>query len=278
METSRVNSRVRSLINTITSLSRLQRIYILLFITSLSSLTVLFILYHTALLELVESWKADILASQWKWLIFVGLTAATSFPPLIGYATSTMLSGYIFGFGRGWAISALGSVLGACFTFVVYRQCLQAYAKRLSASNHHFMALTRALDGREGFKLLVMLRFCPFPYSLSNAAFSTIPSVTFGRFFVATLAGTLRLMVHVFVGSRLASLAEQPQGPEAKIVNWAGVVGGILLGVATGWIVYRRTKVIANRLALERAEEEGRSGEPDDRVFDESDEQDSLLR
>lgn len=239
-----------------------QRIYGLVFSAVLVAFTVLFIVFHRPIFEVIETWKADLVASRWKWLILVGITAAASFPPLIGYASSVTLAGYVFGFWAGWGIAILGSLVGAGATFVVYRSFLSGYASRMSAHNHNFMALTKALDGREGFTLLVMIRFCPFPFSLSNAALSTIPSITFARFILATFLATLRLTVHAFVGSRLASLAEDPNANRnSKIVNWVSIVFGILFGIATGIIVYKRTKTIAQRLADERAVEEGRTGE-----------------
>lgn len=159
----------------------------------------------------------------------------------------------------------------------------------MSASNQNFMALTKALDGKEGLTLLTMIRFCPFPFSLANAALSTIPSITYPRFIFATTVSTLRLMVHAFVGSRLAGLAEAPDSDDqSRIVNWVGIAGGLSLGILTGVIVYRRTKAISNRLAAERDAEEGvangQQGFTDDSIFNEdefevrSGEGDSLLK
>lgn len=235
------------------SLSAVQRIYACTFFAFVLVFTFLFIFYHSAIFAIIEAWKSDLTDSRWKWLILVGVIAATSFPPLIGYSSSITLTGYVFGFLKGWAIAVAGSVVGASVAFVIYRQFLSSYARRMSANNQNFMALTKALDGKEGLTLLTMIRFCPFPFSLANAALSTIPSITYPRFLFATTISTLRLMVHAFVGSRLAGLAEDPaKDSKSRIVNWVGIAGGLSLGLLTGVIVYRRTKAIANRLAAER--------------------------
>lgn len=256
------------------SLSTIQRIYALVFLAFVLVFTFLFIFYHSVIFSIIEAWKSDLVDSNWKWLILVGVIAATSFPPLIGYSSSITLTGYVFGFTKGWGIAVLGSVVGATIAFVIYRQFLSNYAKRMSSSNQHFMALTAALDGKEGLTLLTMIRFCPFPFSLANAALSTIPSITYPRFMFATTVSTLRLMIYAFVGSRLAGLAEDPEtDKKSKIVNWVGITGGLFLGILTGVIVYRRTKVIANRLAAERDAAEGgqRRTEFVDDVFSEDD-------
>ena len=257
--------------NAIRNLSIVQKLYGIVFTFVLFAFTFLFIIYHKAIFTTIEAWKSDLLDSNWKWIILVGITAATSFPPLIGYASSVTLAGYVFGFWRGWAIAILGSLVGAGFTFIVYRRFLSGYAKRMSANNANFMALTKALENKEGMTLLIMIRFCPFPFSLSNAALSTIPSITFARFIFATFLATLRLTVHAFVGSRLASLAEDPNSDKSsRIVNIVSIVLGIVLGILTGYVVYRRTKVIANRLAAEREAEERQAGERD-RFMDDQD-------
>ena len=268
-----IHTHSQSAFKAVNSLSVLQKVYAIVFGLVLVAFTALFIIFHTQIFNAVEAWKSDLIDSNWKWLILVGITAATSFPPLIGYASSCTLAGYVFGFWKGWAITILGSLLGAGITFIVYRSFLSAYAKRMSSSNHNFMALTKALDGREGLTLLIMIRFCPFPFSLSNAALSTIPSITFGRFIFATFVATLRLTVHTFVGSRLASLAEDPDSDQkSRVVNIVSIVLGIVLGILTGYFVYRRTKTIANRLADERASEEGRAARSERTAFMDDDE------
>lgn len=241
------------------SLSVSQKLYTVTFFLIIIAFTTIFITYHTAIFNLIEAWKSDLVESRWKWLILVGITAATSFPPLIGYSTSVTLAGYVFGFLYGWLIAVLGSLVGAATTFFIYRHFLSGYAKRMSAQNQTFMALTKALEGAEGLTLLTMMRFCPFPFSLSNAALSTIPSVTFPRFTFATAIGTLRLTVHAFVGSRLAHLA-QDGDTKSLIVNWIGIIVGLTFGISTGYIVYKRTRLIANTLNQEHEQENGRHG------------------
>ncbi len=133
-----------------------------------------------------------------------------------------------------------------------------------------------------------MIRYCPFPFSLSNAALSTIPSISVPKFMLATALATPRLLVHTFVGSRLASLAEG-RGSDTKstVVNWVGICGGIALGIGTGWLVYKRTKMIATRLASSRGigsgfrDEEGvfvDSGLQDDLNAEEQDDGTGLVR
>lgn len=68
-----------------------------------------------------------------------------------------------------------------------------------------------------------------------------------------------KLLVHVFIGSRLAALAEN--GDEMslgdKLINYFSMAVSAIVGVAVGWIVYRRTMARAAEVARETAAEEG---------------------
>jgi hypothetical protein len=70
-------------------------------------------------------------------------------------------------------------------------------------------------------------------------------------------------LIHVFIGSRLAQIAESGGKMDAgtKAVNYASIILGSILGAAVGWIIYQKTVSRAKELeieALARAEEEGR--------------------
>lgn len=75
-----------------------------------------------------------------------------------------------------------------------------------------------------------------------------------------------KLLVHVFIGSRLALLVEKGDSMTAgdKAINYLSMFFGGLVGVTVGLIIYRRTMARAAELALEAAaEEEGQAGYED---------------
>lgn len=62
------------------------------------------------------------------------------------------------------------------------------------------------------------------------------------------------MLVHVFIGSRLAALAEdENMSLGAKAVNWMSMIVGGGIGAAVGLIIYRRTMARAAELAREDA-------------------------
>ena len=108
------------------------------------------------------------------------------------------------------------------------------------ASDRRFEALSLVLK-HDGLKLLIMIRLCPLPYSISNGAISTFPTVQPLMFAIATAAATPKLLIAVFVGSRLAVI-KKGMDTKTTIINWASIIFGAVLGGLTGWLIYKRSE------------------------------------
>jgi uncharacterized membrane protein YdjX (TVP38/TMEM64 family) len=243
-------------------LTPLQKILVIIAAIVTNILGILFLIYNEkifgALAEPAKKWH-DI---RGGWTILWALTFISAFPPLIGYSTTVTIAGFVYGFPNGWFIVASATVCGSLASFLACRTVLSAYVHRLVGKDKRFEALALTLK-HDGLKILCMIRFCPLPYSLSNAAMSTFPTVHPLSFALATLIASPKLLIHVFIGSRLASIAENGGKMDAgtKAINYASITIGGILGAAVGWIIYQRTIARAKELEieeLERAGEEGR--------------------
>ena len=118
---------------------------------------------------------------------------------------------------------------------------LSTFVHRLVANDNRFAALSLVLK-HDGLKLLCMIRLCPLPYSISNGAMSTIPTVNALTYALATAIVSPKLMIHIFIGGRLAAIARSGEKMDAstKAINYASIAGGAIVGVATGWFIYQR--------------------------------------
>lgn len=123
---------------------------------------------------------------------------------------------------------------------------------RLIANDKRFAALALTLK-HDGLKLLVMIRMCPLPYSLSNGAVATFPTVHWASFGLATAIVSPKLMLHIFIGSQLEKIAESDGKMDAKTkaISYISIAIGAIAGVATGWFMYRKTKQRAAELEAE---------------------------
>jgi uncharacterized membrane protein YdjX (TVP38/TMEM64 family) len=192
------------------------------------------------------------------WIIIWLMTFGTAFPPMIGYSTCITIAGFVYGFPGGWPIVATATVAGSGVAFLTSRTVFSSYVDRLVGSDKRFVALSQVLR-HDGVMVLAGIRFCPLPYSLSNGFLSTIPSISPLNFALATAFATPKLLVHIFIGSRLAMLAEngEQMTTGAKLVNYGSMVLFGVLGMVIGLFIYRRTMARAKELAREEAAENG---------------------
>jgi uncharacterized membrane protein YdjX (TVP38/TMEM64 family) len=190
------------------------------------------------------------------------MTFFVSFPPMIGYSTCVTIAGFVYGM-KGWLIIASATVVGSTASFIVSRTVLRKYVSRLAERNKRFAALSLVLK-HDGIKLLIMIRLCPLPYSFSNGAISTIPTVTWQNFMLATALVTPKLLLHIFVGRQIGLLAEEGNKMDAKtkMISYLSIAIGMAAGIATGYFIYVKTKARADQLEAEEAAaaggEEGR--------------------
>jgi uncharacterized membrane protein YdjX (TVP38/TMEM64 family) len=233
-------------------MSPLQRALALMFLVIDIVLVVLFIMYN----EKVFGWLKPF-AISWKkttggWTILWAMTFVAAFPPIIGYSTCATLAGFVYGIWEGWLILASASVIGSTCSLVVSRTVLQTYVERLVANDKRFAALSLTLK-HDGLKLLCMIRLCPLPYSLSNGAISTFRTVHPLMYGLATAIVSPKLFIHVFIGSRLAAIAENggQMSTGTKALNWISIAIGGLVGLFTGWYIYQRTMDRARHLEAE---------------------------
>lgn len=162
---------------------------------------------------------------------------------------------------KSWLIAASATVVGSTASFLVSRTILRGYVTRLTQKDKRFAALALTLK-HDGLKLLVMIRLCPLPYSLSNGAVSMIPTVEWYQFLLASTIASPKLLLHVFVGSQLGKIAERGDKMDAKTkaISYLSIAIGVVAGAATGWYMYTKTKARAKELEAEERNAAIRAG------------------
>lgn len=235
-------------------LTPLQRIALAIAVVIAFVITVLVLVYNVQILGFLTPY-----AKKWRdipagWLILWFLFIVVSFPPLIGYSTLLTIAGIVYGFPNGWFIAATATVVGSTLSFLVSRHILKRYAERLAARDNRFAAFALTIK-HDGLKLLVMIRLCPLPYSLSNGALATVPTINWPTFSLASALASVKLMLHVFVGAKLGEIGEKGGDMDLKtrLISYASIAIGVIVGVITAAVMYRQTNARAKQLqALER--------------------------
>lgn len=235
-------------------LSPLQRGLVVAFGLLNLVLVILFFIYSEKIFGFLKPYAVSWKAARGGWTILWALTFLSAFPPVIGYSTWATLAGFVFGVGEGWLILASASVVGSTCAFLVSRSVLRGYVERLVAHDKRFAALTLTLK-HDGLRLLCMIRLCPLPYSLSNGAISTFPSVHPLMYGLATAIVSPKLLIPAFIGSRLSDIGEHggQMSLGAKAVNWTSIIFSGLIAVSTGWYIYQRTMARSRQLEAEES-------------------------
>ena len=137
----------------------------------------------------------------------------------------TASAGYLFGTVQGTSVVLVSASIAAAVSFIIGRTLLRSYVEEVLEEYPKFAKIDKAI-GREGFKLMVLLRFSPiFPFALSNYLYGAT-SVQFWPFFLGTLVGfTPGTIAYVSTGSIGKALTLD----SASAYPWYAYAGGFAL-------------------------------------------------
>jgi pyruvate/2-oxoglutarate dehydrogenase complex dihydrolipoamide dehydrogenase (E3) component/uncharacterized membrane protein YdjX (TVP38/TMEM64 family) len=176
----------------------------------------------------------------------------------------TLGAGFLFGLGTGFLTVWIGSNLGACAAFLVGRFIARDWVAQKVAGNPRFAAIDEAV-GREGFKIVFLLRLSPiFPFNLLNYALG-LTKVSFANYALASLIGMIPgTLMYVYFGSAARSLAavaagEVERGAAGRIFFWVGLVATI---VVAGYVTRLARRSLQQAEAQVRTQESATFDQP----------------
>jgi uncharacterized membrane protein YdjX (TVP38/TMEM64 family) len=186
--------------------------------------------------------------------IFVALFYVVACVFLLPGSVLTLGAGFLFGVPVGLLSAWTGATLGACVAFLVGRTLARDWIATKVSGNPKFAAVDEAV-GREGFKIVLLLRLSPiFPFNFLNYALG-LTKISFWQYALASLIGMLPGgLMYVYFGSAARSLADVA----------AGKVEGGWTGQVFFWVGLAATIVVAGmvtrlaRKSLREAEQAGK--------------------
>ncbi|RGB25204.1 snare associated Golgi protein [Rhizophagus diaphanus] len=204
-------------------------------ILSLITLSI-FLIYHKEIFLILDKFAHTVkLMGIFGVIIFYLMIFLTTFPLVIGYSTLITLSGFIFGFGIGFLISYIAALTGAITVFYLSRKWFKKYVGKVLRKHKSMNAIIKAVE-KKGFKLLFLIRLAPYPYNVLNTLLSAT-HLSLQTFIGATALSLFKLMIHVWIGSKLSSFSIQYTFKETSELLKVGLmVVGISIGI--GVIIY----------------------------------------
>src|SRR5690349_16838403 len=105
---------------------------------------------------------------QLGWL---GVLAFAGVMLLAGMASApvspfTIAAGAMFGLGRGLVATCIGTALSSTVNFLISRYVARGVVQRRLARDERFTLIDEAI-GREGWKIIALLRFVPMPFGFA---------------------------------------------------------------------------------------------------------------
>ena len=174
-------------------------------------------------------------------VFMLGYVAATV--AFIPGSVLTLAAGAIFGLGPGVIYVLLGATTGASLAFLLARfVAREAIAQRV-AGNPRFAAIDRAV-GREGFKIVILLRLSPvFPFNMLNygLGLTNVRFVDYVAASIGMLPGSLLYTYSGFVAGDIVRLAGNPS-PGRGPGYYAVVALGLAATIAVTTIVTRTAR------------------------------------
>ncbi len=132
--------------------------------------------------------------------VFVGVYALAAVLFLPG-AIFTIAAGLVYGIAGGTAVALVGATLGASLAFLTGRYLLRKRIESSFKKNKKFAAIDKAI-GKQGWKIVALLRLSPLiPFNASNY-FYGITSIGFVPYVLASFCGMLPgTLLYVYLGA-----------------------------------------------------------------------------
>ena len=117
------------------------------------------------------SWMANLPGWQGP-VLFAVLFIPISFPMMWGYIVLNLGAGYLYGLYVGVVITSLGAAVGSWVSFIICRVLWQDWVMTKLGAYENLKQIVKVIEGRQGFKIIMMTRLTPVPFGLQNALFS----------------------------------------------------------------------------------------------------------
>lgn len=178
------------------------------------------------------------------YVIFIGAYAIATVLFFPG-SLLTIGAGLAFGLWRGFLVVSAGSTLGASLAFLLARYLVRTRVEASAKNNPKFAAMDDAI-GKEGWKMVAMLRLSPLlPFNLSNYLYG-VTKIAFWPYVAASWVGMLPgtfLYVYLGAAGKQASSGGDA-GPWKWILLGAGLIATIIVTV---WISRMAKKAVPEK-------------------------------
>jgi uncharacterized membrane protein YdjX (TVP38/TMEM64 family) len=167
-----------------------------------------------------------------------------------------IVAGASFGFTRGLAAAAMGSVVGAMLQFAISRYFARPAIRRMVATRPTLLRIQSAVLTRE-LKLQCLIRLTPLNRALTSYALGAA-GVSFGKFLLSLVALLPTLCLEVYFGYAGKHLAKVTSGAvHPMLLHDVTLAAGLVVAATVMVIVSREARRAVQAATLVVADAEG---------------------
>jgi uncharacterized membrane protein YdjX (TVP38/TMEM64 family) len=178
-----------------------------------------------------------------NWLTLAGLQLIAVISGVVPASLVGMAAGALFGVGGGFAISSVGILVGALGAFGLSRSAFRPLLERAMHGRNHMRNLDAAL-GRDGWKLVCLLRVSPLMPFVATSYMLGLSAVTLRDYTLGTLAALPALLGYVMLGALAKASISSSSGASGPL-RWTL----LLLGFGATAIMITRVGGLVMKVA-----------------------------
>ena len=136
------------------------------------------------ILQQLLSVQQTLLDLGWLGVIAYAIFVAVFQMTMLPLSPVAITGGLIFGLGRGFVGLCIGTLLGAAINFLIARYAARRPLESRLRRNEKFRLIDEAI-GREGWRIVALLRLCPIPFGFANFCYG-LTAVPFWPYLITT--------------------------------------------------------------------------------------------
>ncbi|XP_070574050.1 transmembrane protein 64-like [Ptychodera flava] len=209
-------------------------------------------------------------------LVFALLFFLVSLPMTWGYIVFNVAAGYLYGFFLGMFTVMLGVFIGTLLAHFVCRHFFSQWVVK-KIQNESLRALMRVVEGKNGFKVIMLARFTPIPFGVQNGLFA-ITSVKTTRYLLASSLGLLPTQIlNTYMGTTLRSMEDVLD--QQSFSGYFMFILQLVISIVLTWYVVKKARSELNKTVSayeQEMQERERTVLAEPRNLDELEKMDSL--
>lgn len=180
-------------------------------------------------------------------IVFFILFTIVAFPIAFGYLILNVAAGYVYGFWWGMLVVILSVAMGFTISFFVCRTFLRDTINRQIKSSKLATAFVRIVEGKRGFKVILLARLTPVPFGIQNSILA-VTDIHYVVCFVSSMIGSLPTQcLNTYMGSTLRDMAEVlTHRADGYIILGVQILITAVLSMYVVRLAYREFKKMAN--------------------------------